>query len=127
MTDYSFTHVLLLEENASRAQLISEVLEELGYRVSRAPQPSVARQALDVGGVGLLIATVDQIDDDAHIVAKYASTFGIPQVIISRNRKVEEATYNDAAAFLGAPFTLERLGHEVVRSFSGGDGPSDAT
>ncbi len=127
MTDYRFTHILLLEENASRAQLISEVLEELGYRVSLAPEPSVARHALDGGCVGLLIATVDQIDDDAHIVAKYASTFGIPQVIISRNRKIEEIIHPDAAAFLCAPFTLERLGHEVVKSFAGRDGPSDAT
>jgi hypothetical protein len=102
-------HIVLLDHNVSRRQLIRETLEDLGYRVSLVPNASMAQRVIARGDVSLLIADTD--------------VFGVPCVLISSGRKRPDTTGVNAVALIDKPFTLKRLGSRVYRMLASQRGP----
>jgi DNA-binding NtrC family response regulator len=102
-------HIVLLDHNAGRRQLITETLEDLGYRVSMVLSASMAQRTIARGDVSLLIADTD--------------VFGVPCVLISRGRKLEKVTGKISVALIDKPFTLKGLGSRVYRMLASQRGP----
>jgi hypothetical protein len=102
-------HIVLLDHNVGRGQLIRETLEDLGYRVTLVRSAAKAQRVIAGGDVNLLIADTD--------------VFGVPCVLISSGRKHPEITNVNAVALIDKPFTLKRLGSRVYRMLASQRGP----
>ena len=76
-------HILLVEDDPDLLALLTEVLEDEGYRVSGATQRQQARAALRKGNVDLLIADSVLRGGNGDDVAKAAVQRGLPVIMMS--------------------------------------------
>src|SRR5204863_8975303 len=77
-------HILLVEDDPDLLSLLTEVLEDEGYRVSGASRRQQARAALRKGDVDLLIADSVLRGGNGDEVAKAAGRRGLPIIMTSR-------------------------------------------
>jgi DNA-binding NtrC family response regulator len=113
-----FKHILLFEHRSGMRQLMYEVLEELGYRVSLAVDATGARFALANGDFDLLIANIAHVGGDEHHVAEYAASVGLPCVLMSHVQEVRRSFGKETATFVDKPFTLKQFGNQVAKVLS---------
>src|SRR5436305_3921483 len=76
-------HILLVEDDTDLLSLLTEVLEDEGYRVSGASRRQQARAALRKGDVDLLVADSVLRGGNGDDVAKSASRQGLPIIMMS--------------------------------------------
>src|SRR5437763_13692318 len=76
-------HILLVEDDPDLLSLLTEVLEDEGYRVSGASRRQQARAALRKGDVDLLIADSVLRGGNGDDVAKAAGRRGLPIIMMS--------------------------------------------
>jgi DNA-binding response OmpR family regulator len=76
-------HILLVEDDPDLLSLLTEVLEDEGYRVSGASRREQARAALRKGDVDLLIADSVLRGGNGDDVAKAASRRALPIIMMS--------------------------------------------
>ena len=76
-------HILLVEDDPDLLALLTEVLEDEGYRVSGATQRQQARAVLRKGDVDLLIADSVLRGGNGDDVAKAAVQRGLPVIMMS--------------------------------------------
>src|SRR2546421_11865600 len=77
-------HILLVEDDPDLLSLLTEVLEDEGYRVSGASRRQQARAALRKGDVDLLIADSVLRGGNGDDVAKAAGPRRLPLINVSR-------------------------------------------
>jgi DNA-binding NtrC family response regulator len=120
----TFAHIVILDDkNRGRGSLICETLEELGYCVSVVQSDYDACRAMHDGGVDLLIAGISAINSTTHDVVNYASSMGIPCVLLSKSQSVRERLLQPASVFIDNPFTLDELANQVDLSLRANPGP----
>src|ERR1700716_4401827 len=76
-------HILLVEDDPDLLSLLTEVLEDEGYRVTAASRRDQARRALRKSDVDLLVADSVLRGGNGDDVAKTASRPGLPQIMMS--------------------------------------------
>src|SRR5205807_9631979 len=76
-------HILLVEEDADLLPLLTEVLEDEGYRVTAASRRDQARRALRKSVVDLLVADSVLRGGNGDDVAKSASRRGLLIIMMS--------------------------------------------
>jgi DNA-binding NtrC family response regulator len=108
------SHIVLFDYRLGRCQLLSEVLEELGYRVSIVADAREARRALTDRDVDLLIASVPRAGGDEHNLAEYAASLRIPCVLMSDIQEVRRSFGEESATFVDKSFTLRQFADEVL-------------
>ena len=73
-------HILLVEDDPDLLSLLTEVLEDEGYRVTAASRRDQARRALRKADVDLLVADSVLRGGNGDDVAKSASRRGLPMM-----------------------------------------------
>lgn len=76
-------HILLVEDDPDLLLLLTEVLEDEGYRVTPASRRDQARAALRKGDIDLLIADSVLRGGNGDDIAKAAGRRGLPIVMMS--------------------------------------------
>src|SRR5436305_12156611 len=76
-------HILLVEDDPALLSLLTEVLEDEGYRVTAASRRDQARRALRRADLDLLVADSVLRGGNGDDVAKSASRRGLPIIMMS--------------------------------------------
>ena len=97
-------HILLVEDDPDLLLLLTEVLEDEGYRVSGASRRQQARAALRKGDVDLLIADSVLRGGNGDDVAKAASRRGLPIIMMSGEPERIARLSGGPLPFLPKPF-----------------------
>ena len=102
-------HILLVEDDPDLLLLLTEVLEDEGYRVSGASRRQQARAALRKGDVDLLIADSVLRGGNGDDVAKAASRRGLPIIMMSGEPERIARLSGGPLPFLPKPFRAAAL------------------
>jgi DNA-binding response OmpR family regulator len=102
-------HILLVEDDPDLLSLLTEVLEDEGYRVSGASRRQQARAALRKGDVDLLIADSVLRGGNGDDVAKAASRRGLPIIMMSGEPERIARLSGGPLPFLPKPFRAAAL------------------
>ena len=102
-------HILLVEDDPDLLALLTEVLEDAGYRVSGATQRQAARAALRKGDVDLLIADSVLRGGNGDDVAKAAGRRGLPVIMMSGEPDRIARLTGGPIPFLQKPFRAAAL------------------
>ena len=102
-------HILLVEDDPDLLALLTEVLEDEGYRVSGATHRQQARAMLRKGNVDLLIADPVLRGGNGDDVAKAAGRRGMPIVMMSGEPTRITQLSGGPLAFLQKPFRAAAL------------------
>ena len=102
-------HILLVEDDPDLLSLLTEVLEDEGYRVSGASRRQQARAALRKGDVDLLIADSVLRGGNGDDVAKAAGRRGLPIIMMSGEPERIARLSGGPLPFLPKPFRAVAL------------------
>jgi DNA-binding response OmpR family regulator len=102
-------HILLVEDDPDLLSLLTEVLEDEGYRVSGASCRQQARAALRKGDVDLLIADSVLRGGNGDDVAKAAARRGMPIIMMSGEPERIARLSGGPLPFLPKPFRAAQL------------------
>ena len=102
-------HILLVEDDPDLLSLLTEVLEDEGYRVSGASRRQQARAALRKGDVDLLIADSVLRGGNGDDVAKAAGQRGLPIIMMSGDPERIARLSGGPLPFLPKPFRAAAL------------------
>ena len=102
-------HILLVEDDPDLLSLLTEVLEDEGYRVSGASRRQQARAALRKGDVDLLIADSVLRGGNGDDVAKAAGQRGLPIIMMSGEPERIAWLSGGPLPFLPKPFRAAAL------------------
>ena len=102
-------HILLVEDDPDLLSLLTEVLEDEGYRVSGASRRQQARAALRKGDVDLLIADSVLRGGNGDDVAKAAGRRGLPIIMMSGEPERIARLSGGPLPFLPKPFRAAAL------------------
>ncbi len=102
-------HILLVEDDPDLLSLLTEVLEDEGYRVSGASHRQQARAALRKGDIDLLIADSVLRGGNGDDVAKAASRRGLPIIMMSGEPERIARLSGGPLPFLPKPFRAAAL------------------
>ena len=102
-------HILLVEDDPDLLSLLTEVLEDEGYRVSAASRRQEARAALRKGNIDLLIADSVLRGGNGDDVAKAAGRRGLPIIMMSGEPDRIARLSGGPLPFLPKPFRAAAL------------------
>jgi DNA-binding response OmpR family regulator len=102
-------HILLVEDDADLLSLLTEVLEDEGYRVTAASRRDQARRALRKSDVDLLVADSVLRGGNGDDVAKSASRRGLPIIMMSGEPDRIARLTGGPLPFLQKPFRATAL------------------
>jgi DNA-binding response OmpR family regulator len=102
-------HILLVEDDPDLLSLLTEVLEDEGYRVSAASRRQQARSALRKGNIDLLIADSVLRGGNGDDVAKAAGRRGLPIIMMSGEPDRIARLSGGPLPFLPKPFRAAAL------------------
>jgi DNA-binding response OmpR family regulator len=102
-------HILLVEDDPDLLSLLTEVLEDEGYRVSGASRRPEARAALRKGNIDLLIADSVLRGGNGDDVAKAAGRRGLPIIMMSGEPDRIARLSGGPLPFLPKPFRAAAL------------------
>ena len=102
-------HILLVEDDPDLLSLLTEVLEDEGFRVTGASRRDQARRALGKGDVDLLVADSVLRGGNGDDVAKSASRRGLPIIMMSGEPDRIARLTGGPLPFLQKPFRATAL------------------
>jgi DNA-binding response OmpR family regulator len=102
-------HILLVEDDPDLLSLLTEVLEDEGYRVSAASRRQEARSALRKGNIDLLIADSVLRGGNGDDVAKAAGRRGLSIIMMSGEPHRIARLSGGPLPFLPKPFRAAAL------------------
>jgi DNA-binding response OmpR family regulator len=102
-------HILLVEDDPDLLSLLTEVLEDEGYRVTGASRRQEARAALRKGDVDLLVADSVLRGGNGDDVASAASRRGLPIIMMSGEPDRIARLSRGPVPFLQKPFRAAAL------------------
>ncbi|MFL5921394.1 MAG: response regulator [Gaiellaceae bacterium] len=103
--------VLIVEDDQSLRLLCRVNLELDGYRVVEAPSVAAAEEALEDGGVGLVLLDVHVGADDGLALMRSLRKrgHGAPVVLFTGSARLDAPTIAEADGIVPKPFRLEQL------------------
>jgi two-component system OmpR family response regulator len=110
-----FRHILIAEDDGDVREVLSLILDELGYRVSLAENSVAARLSLDRLDVDLLIADEIMSGENGRQLADYAKSLGIPTLMMSADNEITRELAELRQDFISKPFRLQNFRAEVER------------
>ena len=102
-------HILLVEDDVDLLNVLTQVLEQQGYRVSTATRRTQARALLRKGGIDLIVADSVLRGGNGDDVAKAAERRGLPVIMISGEPDRIARLQGGPAPFLQKPFRASTL------------------
>lgn len=117
-------HILVVDDEIGIRELLKEVLEDSGYRISAVSTAADADRAWNTGHPDLVLLDLSLPDQDGLALIKTWSTnnkLPVPVIILSAYGSVDsavEATRMGAHDFLEKPVSLDRLLGAVSRALS---------
>src|ERR1051326_8202930 len=110
-------HILLVEDDPDLLSLLTEVLEDEGYRVTAASRRDQARRALRKADIDLLVADSVLRGGNGDDVAKPASRRGLPIIMMSGEPDRIARLTGGPLPFLQKPFRATALVRLVRQLF----------
>ena len=110
-----FQHILVVDRQIGVAEVLRDILEHCGYRVS------VAREDSDIGlillkdGIDLLVSDVAVGSDAGIALADRAENIGIPSLLISGDLQRFEMLESGRHPFVAKPFRMTRFADAISR------------
>lgn len=103
--------VLIVDDDPSLRLLCRVNLELDGYRVVEAPSVAAAEEALEDGGVGLVLLDVHVGADDGLALMRSLRKrgHGAPVVLFTGSARLDAPTIAEADGVVPKPFRLEQL------------------
>jgi len=102
-------HILVIEDDPDLLALLTELLEDEGYRVSGAARRDAARAALRKGDVDLMVADSVLRGGNGDDVAKAAARRGLPIIMMSGEPNRIAKLSAGPWPFLQKPFRVAAL------------------
>jgi DNA-binding response OmpR family regulator len=102
-------HILLVEDDVDLLNVLTQVLEQQGYRVSTATRRTQARSLLRKGGIDLIVADSVLRGGNGDDVAKSASRRGLPIIMMSGEPDRIARLTGGPLPFLQKPFRATAL------------------
>ena len=102
-------HILLVEDDPDLLSLLTEVLEDEGYRVTAASRRDQARRALRKSDVDLLVADSVLRGGNGDDVAKAATKRQLPVIMMSGEPDRISRLSGGPLPFLAKPFRASAL------------------
>jgi DNA-binding NtrC family response regulator len=116
MAATAFLHILVVDDDCDVREVVTAMLEQMGYRVSAASNGIAARQVLAQGGVDLLIADQLMFGERGKDLADHAQSSGVPSILITGDeasaRELEVGQY----IFLSKPFRMGEFYDKVSQA-----------
>ena len=114
-------NVLVVEDDKIMRQMVTDILDDVGFEVTRAPNGAVAFEKLKEKQIDFIILDILLPElDGFQIYAKLqedAKTKGIPVMIVSAwadERNIEKASRMGVQHFLPKPFTEDELMYTIL-------------
>lgn len=114
-------NVLVVEDDKIMGQMVTDILDDVGFEVTRAPNGAVAFEKLKEKQIDFIILDILLPElDGFQIYAKLqedAKTRGIPVMIVSAwadERNIEKASRMGVQHFLPKPFTEDELMYTIL-------------
>ena len=112
-------HILLVEDDADLLSMLTEVLEQDGYRVSTATHRTRARTLLRRGDIDWIIADSVLRGGNGDDVAKSATRKNLPVIMMSGEPERIARLSGGPLPFLAKPFRASALVRLVARILAG--------
>lgn len=102
-------HILLVEDDADLLSMLTEVLEQEGYRVSTATRRTQARALLGKGDIDLIVTDSVLRGGNGDDVAKSATRRSLPVIMMSGEPERIARLSGGPLPFLEKPFRAAAL------------------
>jgi DNA-binding response OmpR family regulator len=112
-------HILLVEDDPDLLNVLVEVLEQHGYRVSTATRRTRARALLRKGSIDLIVADSVLRGGNGDDVAKTAGQQNLPVIMMSGEPDRIARLSGGPLQFLAKPFRASVLVQLVVQVLDG--------
>ena len=112
-------HILLVEDDVDLLNVLTQVLEQQGYRVSTATRRTQARTLLRKGDVDLIVADSVLRGGNGDDVAKAATQRQVPVIMMSGEPERIARLSGGALPFLAKPFRASALVQLVAQILAG--------
>lgn len=111
-------HAVVVEDNPAVLDLVVEVLDEAGYRVTAAPSLASARRALAAGPVDVVVADVGLGGADGRTLADAVDARGETPALVLMSGYGRETAGVGSARFLEKPFAPTELLASIAAALS---------
>ena len=101
--------ILLVEDEPSVRQIITEVVDEAGFRIATAGNYAEGLVSLNASRPSVLIANALLPDGDGHKLAEVARRLGVPTLLVSGHPDVIVEAEACSVPFLAKPFRVADL------------------
>jgi DNA-binding response OmpR family regulator len=112
-------HILLVEDDVDLLNVLTQVLEQQGYRVSTATRRTQARSLLRKGGIDLIVADSVLRGGNGDDVAKAATKRQLPVIMMSGEPDRISRLGGGPLPFLAKPFRASALVQLVGQILAG--------
>jgi two-component system, OmpR family, response regulator len=102
-------HVLMVDDNGDVREVIKDILQDQGCRVTLAAGGVEMRGALDLQGFDAVVLDVNMPGERSASLARHAAALGLPTVMISGDLGSMEAFERDGLQLLRKPFRMAEL------------------
>jgi DNA-binding response OmpR family regulator len=114
-------HILLVEDYDPVRELIANMLEDRGYRVSTAPTGASTRDSLRTDDVDAIVLNAITSGENGASLARHAKDLRLPVVMISGSNDEISFAAEHGLQLLRKPFQAEELYGELDRALSSGE------
>jgi DNA-binding response OmpR family regulator len=114
-------HVLVVDQDESTRELVAAILEDRGYRVSRAEDGAMMRQILTGEDVDAIIMDASLRGEASASLAEHAKGLRLPLVMISGNDLVMGYAAEHGLQLLRKPFRIRDLCDALDQAFASGE------
>jgi DNA-binding response OmpR family regulator len=114
-------HVLVVDQDEGTRELVAAVLEDRGYRVSRAEDGAMMRQILTGGDVDAIIMDASLRGEASASLAEHAKGLRLPLVMISGNDLIMGYAAEHGLQLLRKPFRIRELCDALDQAFASGE------
>jgi DNA-binding NtrC family response regulator len=114
-------HILVVDDDGDVREVLVDMLENRGYRVSAARGGVSMRDLLDTDGVDAVVLDVVMPGESGPSLALYARERRLPVVMISGSNEAMEFAEEHKLQLLHKPFRLAELYDAVDQAFASGN------
>ena len=113
-------HVLVVDQDAGTRDLVTAILEDRGYRVSRAESGAIMRRMLAECCVEVIIMDASLPGEASDSLAEHAKMLRLPVVMISGSDAIMGYSADHDLQLLHKPFRIRELCDALDQAFASG-------
>jgi DNA-binding NtrC family response regulator len=120
-------HILVVDDEGGVGEVVRQMLEERGYRVTVAAGGVAMREALLAEAFDAVVLDAMMPGERSATLALHAKELRLPVVMISGNHEMMAFATGHDLQLLPKPFTMDRLHGALEQAFASGEFGQRAT